>query len=331
MDALPLTLNTPDHHRITGTVFKPPAPVAVLVISHGMAEHAGRYAELGHWLAERGLVVVAYHHRGHGPDCETSTLGHYADSHGWCRVLEDLHQVVEHSRARFPGLPLHLLGHSMGSFIAQGYAQRYGHSLDSLILSATNRIDRRRLTASRALVALIGLMRGKRYRSQLVARMTFEQFNQRFRPNRTGADWLSRDPAQVDRYLADPLCGFDCTTGLWLDFLRGMLAITPSTWTKDLTVHLFSGTADAVGEMGRGVRRHFQSIREAGLQRVTLRLFEGGRHEMLNEINREEVWQYLLALCLNGTNARARPVAEPNPVPCPSPDTPPTADAAHRC
>jgi alpha-beta hydrolase superfamily lysophospholipase len=128
--------------------------------------------------------------------------------------------------------------------------------------------------------------------------MTFEQFNRKFRPNRTDADWLSRDPDQVDRYIADPLCGFDCTVGLWWDFIGGMLRLSPSAFRKDLPVHLFSGTADAVGEMGHGVRRHFQAIREAGAEKVTLRLFEGGRHEMLNETNRDEVWDYLLALCL---------------------------------
>ena len=160
------------------------------------------------------------------------------------------------------------------------------------------------------LIGLIRLLRGKRHRSPLITRMTFEQFNRRFRPNRTHADWLSRDPHQVDAYVADPLCGFQCSTGLWLDFIGGMLAIKPPTWRKDLPVHLFSGTADAVGEMGRGVRQHFQAIREAGVGHVTLRLFEGGRHEMLNETNRDEVWQYLHSLCLHRDNASAQSTAE---------------------
>lgn len=213
-------------------------------------------------------------------------------------MVEDLHQVVQHTRVRFPGLPVNLLGHSMGSFIAQAYAQSHGDMLDALILSATNRIDRGQLMASRTLIGLIRLVRGKRHRSRLVTRMTFEQFNRKFRPNRTNADWLSRDPDQVDRYIADPLCGFDCTVGLWWDFTGGMLRLSPAAWRKDLPVHLFSGTADAVGEMGRGVRRHFQTIREAGVENVTLRLFEGGRHEMLNETNRDDVRDYLRSLCL---------------------------------
>ncbi|WP_296934623.1 alpha/beta hydrolase [uncultured Marinobacter sp.] len=298
MNEQPLTLNVGDGYTITGTIYTPAAPTAILVVSHGMAEHGDRYQPLAHWLGENGIAVLTYHHRGHGPNCPPANLGHYADQHGWTRVVEDLHQVIQHARARFPGLPVHLLGHSMGSFIAQAYAQSHGDNLDTLILSATNRTDRAHLLASRTLIGLIRLVRGKRHRSRLVARMTFEQFNRKFRPNRTDADWLSRDPKQVDDYIADPLCGFDCTVGLWWDFIGGMLRLSPAAFRKDLPVHLFSGTADAVGEMGRGVRRHFQAIREAGAENVTLRLFEGGRHEMLNETNREEVWAYLLSLCL---------------------------------
>ncbi|TYC58231.1 lysophospholipase [Marinobacter sp. BW6] len=298
MNELPLTLDAPDGHRITGTIFTSANPVAILVISHGMAEHGDRYRSLAQWLSESGMAVVTFHHRGHGPHCPWEKRGHYADRDGWANVIDDLHQVVEFSRSRFAGLPLHLLGHSMGSFIAQSYAQEYGDTLDSLILSATNRISRRQLLASRGMIGLIRLVFGKQHRSRLVARMTFEQFNRTFSPNRTGSDWLSRDHAQVDQYVSDPFCGFDCTVGLWWDFIGGMLSISPSTWRKDLPVHLFSGTADAVGEMGRGVRQHFQAIREAGLDKVTLRLFDGGRHEMLNETNREEVWGYLRAMCL---------------------------------
>lgn len=297
MNEHPLTLKAGDGHTITGTVFTPAAPTAVLIISHGMAEHGHRYTPLARRLGENGIVVITYHHRGHGPSCPSENLGHYSDQCGWSNVVADLDGVVQHSRENFPGLPVNLLGHSMGSFIAQAYAQSHGDNLDALILSATNRIDRGRLLASWALIGLIRLVRGKRHRSRLVARMTFEQFNRSFRPNRTDADWLSRDPDQVDRYIADPLCGFDCTVGLWSDFIGGMLRLSPAAFRKDLPVHLFSGTADAVGEMGRGVRRHFQAIREAGAENVTLRLFEGGRHEMLNETNREEVWDYLRSLC----------------------------------
>lgn len=297
MNEQPLTLSAPDGYTLHLTLFAPEHPRAVLVISHGMAEHGNRYRELAHWLTDRDIAVITYHHRGHGPECPPADLGHYSDDAGWQRVVDDLHRVLLAARQRFPGLPVNLLGHSMGSFIAQSCAQQYPGAMDTLILSATNRIHRPSLTASRLLVSLIATIRGQRHRSPLIGRLTFDTFNKAFAPNRTGSDWLSRDPAQVDRYEADPFCGFHCSAGLWRDFIGGMLTINPTHWRRDLPVHLLSGTHDAVGEMGKGVRQHFQAIREAGVERVTLRLFEGGRHELMNESNRLEVWQYLLSLC----------------------------------
>lgn len=302
-------LNSTDHHQITATVFKPDYPASCcLVISHGMAEHGDRYAGLAHWLTDHGVVVITYHHRGHGPG--SAHPGHYADDQGWQSVVNDLHRVISHTKAVFPDLPVALLGHSMGSFIAQSYAQQHGEQIDTLILSATNRIHHRQLRASLWLISLVKAVRGKRHPSKAITRLTFGKFNRPFQPARTDCDWLSRDPQQVDRYLADPHCGFECSVGLWQDFIRGMLAINPAHWRTDLPVHLFAGTDDPVGEMGKGIRQHFQAIREAGVQKVTLRLFEGGRHEMLNETNSDAAWQHLLH-CLPGQSPAQGPAAPP--------------------
>ncbi|MBQ0745106.1 MAG: alpha/beta hydrolase [Marinobacter sp.] len=183
-----------------------------------------------------------------------------------------------------------------GSFIAQSCAQQHPGSLDCLILSATNCTSGPQLWTSEASIRGIRRLYGRHHRSPTISRMTFGKFNRLFRPNRTDCDWLSRDTAQVDRYVADPLCGFECTTGLWHDFIQGMLTIKPSRWRKTLPVHLFSGSDDPVGEMGKGVTRHFQHIQKAGVRETSLRLFEGGRHEMLNETNTEEVREHVLSL-----------------------------------
>jgi len=296
MQERPLTLSSQDEHTISGTMFCPERPVAVLVIAHGMAEHAGRYADFARWLAKRDIAAVTYNHRGHGPQCPEDQLGHYSDQNGWAKVVDDLHRVLLDTRKHFPNIPLVLLGHSMGSFIAQSCAQQYPDCLDALILSATNRIHRPSLIVSRLLISGIRKLHGNHHLSPTIAKMSFGRFNNQFKPNRTECDWLSRDTAQVDRYVADPLCGFECTTGLWHDFINGMLTIAPSQWRKDLPVHLFAGTDDPVGEMGEGVSRHYQSIRKAGIQTVTLKLFDKGRHEMLNELNAEEVWSYVYSL-----------------------------------
>lgn len=297
MQEHPLTLTSEDDHLIKGTVFAPDHTEAALVISHGMAEHDGRYADFARWLAGHGIAVITFNHRGHGPDCPPKELGHYSDKNGWQKVIGDLHRVLTHSRDEFPGVPLILFGHSMGSFIAQSCVQQYSEAVDALILSATNRINKPELLAYRTLVNGLRRVFGKRHRSSILGNLSFGRFNKNFAPTRTDADWLSRDPEQVDAYLADPLCGFECTTGLWQDLVQGMLSINPKKWRKDLPVHLFAGSDDAVAEMGKGVTRHFRAIRSAGVKQVTFRLFKGGRHEMLNETNADEVREYILSLC----------------------------------
>lgn len=286
-----VSLSAPDGHQIRVNAFEPPDTDVTLVIAHGMAEHSGRYADFARWLNGHRVAVFTYDHRGHGNNCPPGDLGHYADDQGWQKVTHDLALVIQHARACHPDRPLALLGHSMGSFIAQSCAQNHGARIDTLILSATNRIHRPQLTASKALIASIASCYGKRHRSSVVTKLTFGKFNALFRPNRTECDWLSRDERQVDRYASDPLCGFTCTTGLWLDFLDGMLSIDPQTWRKDLPVRLIAGDCDPVGEMGRGIRLHYNALQRAGVRDSTLTLFEGGRHEMLNEINADEVWQ----------------------------------------
>ncbi len=276
----------------------PQAPVAVLVIAHGMAEYAGRYDSLARWLMARQVAVVAADHRGHGPGCPADERGFFAPRRGWDKVIEDLHRVVTYAHSLAPEKPLTLLGHSMGSFIAQAYIQRYGDSVHSLILSATNRINRPALTVSRWLVRLIKTFRGPRHISPMINNMTFGAFNKPFRPNRTTHDWLSRDAAQVDRYIADPCCGFHCTTQLWSDLISGMMAINPALWPRHLPIHLLAGTDDPVGEMGKGVSRHEADIKAAGVNVASCRLFEGGRHEMINETNATEVWEHIYG-CLN--------------------------------
>lgn len=286
-------LTSNDGHLIPVKVWRPRAPVAIVVIAHGMAEHASRYARLADWLNDREIAVVAVEHRGHSDDCDESELGHFADQNGWSKVITDLDTVIDYAQSLEPEAPLTLFGHSMGSFIAQAYAQRFGKKLQGLILCATNRINRPQLILSKLLVDAIKSVKGPRHLSPLITRMTFGAFNKAFKPNRTSHDWLSRDTAQVDAYLEDAYCGFDCTVQLWSDFIGGMLSIDPRQWRQDLPVHIMSGTMDPVGEFGKGISKHIEAIRAAGVKLASVRLFEGGRHELVNEINAHEVWEYL--------------------------------------
>ncbi len=288
-----------DDHQIPLLCWLPDKPVAILVIAHGMAEHAARYDALAQWLNDRDVAVYAIQHRGHGPHCAPDTQGHYRDASGWDSVISDLDEAVRYAKSQNPDLPVSLFGHSMGSFIAQAYTQQHGGQIDSLLLCATNRIDRVKLGSALGLVKVIGTFRGKRYRSSLVDNLSFGTFNKAFAPNRTSHDWLSRDEEQVDRYLNDPMCGFHCTVGLWGDFIGGMLSLKPQQWRRDLPVHLMAGDQDPVGEMGSGVRRHAENLRKAGVTVASERLFPGARHELVNETVADEVWQHIHdCLCL---------------------------------
>lgn len=262
----------------------------ILQIAHGMAEHAARYAEFAEALTRAGFAVYANDHRGHGRTAEGKTLGFFAEHHGWSTAVDDLHEVSALARGEVPGGPLVLFGHSMGSLLARSYGARYGTELAGLILSGTP-ADAGLLAKVGRVVALTeGRVRGPRHPSKLLDTMSFRAFNKAFKPTRTDFDWLSRDEASVDAYIADPLCGFVCTDGFFADMLGGLTAVNsraglPAT----LPVLIISGDADPAGKNGKGVRAVAGLLRGEGVEEVTLTLYPGARHEILNETNRDEV------------------------------------------
>ncbi|GGK70618.1 alpha/beta hydrolase [Ornithinimicrobium pekingense] len=274
-------------------------PRAVVQVVHGMVEHAARYAHVGERLAARGYAVYASDHRGHGrtaPGAEH--LGHLGDEHGFADVVDDLVALTDHLRGEHPGVPLVLLGHSMGSLLARAYAARHGERLAGLILSGT--------AGDPGLLGLVGLrlaelearLRGPRARSRLMEALVLGPYNRPFRPNRTRFDWLSRDEAQVDSYAADELCGGTATAGFYRDLLTGTRWVSEeSTYAmtpQDLPVHVVAGEVDPVGGAA-AVAEVSQRLRRAGVRDVTTKVWPDARHEVLNEVNRDEVEDDLLA------------------------------------
>ena len=290
-----------DGHEITVHHWDPAgAPRAVLLIVHGMAEHAERYAPLAEYFAARGMVVHALDHRGHGMSAASAgDIGHFADQNGWQRVINDLQAVVTQLRATYPHLPLILLGHSMGSFIAQAWAIEHGAALAALVLSGSNYGSTAAYHAGRLIAQLEKFRIGARGKSALLEFLSFGAFNHAFKPARTAYDWLSRDHAQVDLYVDDPLCGFRVSTGLWIDLLGGLIDISKignlARIPSKLPVYILGGGRDPVGHAGTGLPRLAAKLREAGLRNVSLKLYAEGRHEMFNETNRHEVFADLAA------------------------------------
>ncbi len=276
------------------------APRAVVQIAHGMAEHAGRYGRLAAALNEAGFTVYANDHRGHGRSVrQPADLGHLADRDGWTLALADLDRLNTLIRQRHPGLPVVLLGHSMGSFMAQRYMIEHGDRIAAVVLSASNGPIGPLRPIGVQVARLERLRLGRRGRSGLIHSMSFGSFNKGFRPVRTECDWLSRDAAEVDKYVADPLCGFVCSVQTWFDFLNGLgenekadnLARIP----KDLPVYVLAGSDDPVSARTAGLQRLMAAYETAGLRRVEHRFYPGGRHEIFNETNRDEVTADLVA------------------------------------
>jgi alpha-beta hydrolase superfamily lysophospholipase len=279
-----------------------PAPrlKGLVHIAHGMAEHAGRYSRLAEALTRAGYVVQANDHRGHGKTADREEdVGFFGSTGGWSRVVRDIAELVEAWKREHPALPVILLGHSMGSFFVQELMFSHPDLADAIVLSGSNGKPSPLALAGRAVVRVERKRLGDRGKSALLHSLSFEGFNKAFKAPRTRFDWLSRDEAEVDRYVADPRCGFVCSTALWMDLLDALPEINkPENLTKirkDLPVYVVAGAEDPVGERAKGISRLVDAYRRAGLFRVTQRLYEGARHEVFNETNRDVVTADLIA------------------------------------
>ena len=268
------------------------APKAVVQLVHGMAEHMGRYDRLAQALNQAGFAVVGHDHLGHGPIAKKEELGYFGPKDGWDSLIRDMHGVTEYAKGRFPSLPFALLGHSMGSFAAREYLIRYGGELSACVLSGTGWHPAALASSARCMAALCGALSWTKP-AHFVNKMGFGSYNKAFQPARTPFDWLSRDEKEVDKYVADPLCGFVFTARGFYDMFGGLKALSDlsrlQSMPKDLPVYFLSGAMDPVGTQGKGVETVARQFRDAGMKNVTVKLYEGGRHEMFNEINRDEV------------------------------------------
>lgn len=292
-------LDASDHTRLYVNAWTPLTnPRAVVMLSHGMAEHSGRYARLGAALTDAGFALYAHDQRGHGHTAANGLLGHYADRDGWNKVVGDLASLSASIGQRHPGIPVFLLGHSMGSYIAQAYLLHHSASVQGAVLSGSN-FQPVSLYRSAAVIARLERWRqGATGRSAIIEFLSFGSFNNAFKPVRTPFDWLSRDQQEVDTYVSDPLCGFRCTNQFWLDMLGGLQQISKKSnlaqIDKSLPILIMGGECDPVSE-GKRLRDLAGALTDTDHALVTLRLYPQARHEILNETNREEVTRDLLA------------------------------------
>ncbi len=294
-----ITFVASDGHRIAAYGWNVDAPKAIVQIAHGMGEHAKRYASVAIQLNAAGYAVFASDHRGHGGTA-TAPLG-WMGGDGWNRTLADTFEFSLKLRHRHPGKPLVLLGHSMGSMLSQQYITRYGASIDALALSGSPGFKNAFGRIVPKIVARIEAWRlGPDRPSELLQSFLFGNSNKPFEgPGATGFEWLSRDPEEVKKYVDDPLCGFVLTTGSLVDLFAGASAAQSpaciANIPKALAIYCFVGSEDPVHGGKADIDRMLSMWRAAGLTHIEQRWYEGGRHEVFNETNRDEVVRDLVA------------------------------------
>lgn len=272
------------------------SPKAVLVIAHGMAEHSARYDGFASFLAEQGWAVYMNDHAGHGKSAQIH--GHFAEKDGWESVVNDLNALMDEGEREHPGLPLFLMGHSMGSFLSRSFLIRYGARLSGCVLCGTMGKNPGVLPGY-LLAALQCRLKGTQSRGKLIDKLAFGSYNQRIEHPVNQFAWLSANEENCRAYAQDPLCGFAFTAAGYRDLFTGLREISSPKWAqavpKALPAYLVAGKDDPVGNYGEGPAWVAEQLRSSGVKSVELKLYPDMRHEILNETGKEQVWNDIFA------------------------------------
>lgn len=270
-------------------------PKAVLQIVHGIAEFVERYDEFARYLTGLGYVVVAEDHMGHGQSINGGGIRGYFHG-GWFAAVEDTYRLLQDTKAQYPNIPYVLFGHSMGSFMARTILCRYPDSgISAAIICGTGWQPAFALPALCKTMELVCSRGDETKPNQTLQNLVFGSYNRKVEHPRTPYDWLSRDADIVDAYIAHPLCGFTASAGLLRDLVQGIHFVEQpnhlAAMRKNLPVFFIAGGDDPVGNYGKGVQKTAEAFRKAGLTDVSVRIYPLCRHEILNEINRQEIFE----------------------------------------
>ena len=274
-------------------------PKAVLQMVHGMNEYIDRYNEFASFMADNGFYVVGHDHVGHGESvAPDGTRRFFAEKNGNRVLLEDMETVRKTAAEKYPDVPYFILGHSMGSFLVRQFIARHGGSLTGAVIMGTGNQPAMTLKSGIAICSIIGAAKGKRYESRLVNKIAMNGNLKRIENPRTIADWLSKNEPNIDAYISNPWCNGMFTVGAYKDMFISIQdcqsKATIDRIPKELPLLLVSGEEDPIGAYGKGVEAAYESYKKAGIKDVKIKLYPGDRHEILNELDREKVYQDLL-------------------------------------
>ena len=269
----------------------------VVQISHGMAEYSNRYARFALELCKRGYAVFISDHIGHGSSVKSNDmLGFFGETDGEEHFVEDLKTLTDIIKSEYPDLPFYMLGHGMGSLIARKYTAKYGYLLDGVIYSGTSG-ENTAVGIGIQIANTLIKQNGPMFRSDLLDVMAFGAYNRKT-PKRTECDWVSRDESEVDKFIADDFCGYKYTVSGMKALFNLVRQVSSRRWYNtvplSLPIYMISGSMDPVGDYSKGVNEVYKKLKKSGHKNVTMKLYEGARHEILNETNREEVYEDIL-------------------------------------
>ena len=272
-------------------------PKGVFIISHGMAEHMGRYKWLISKLNDEGYHVISRDHRGHGVNIINGDIkGFFAENNGWLKVRDDLKATITYAEIKFPNLPCFLLGHSMGSWIALSTLNNKS-SIKALILTGSSKLPKLAIILNLIIVKVDILLNGKFNESTIMDRLTMRRFNAKFKPNRTPNDWISSDKDSVNDYTNDPHCGFIVTSSLWLDLCNGLMMIFNKSYysdsNKDIPILIISGEHDAASNNSK-LAKKLKDFLKSIFNNVSFKIIKDCRHEVFTEVNKLSSYNYLI-------------------------------------
>lgn len=269
----------------------------VVQISHGMAEYSNRYSRFALELCKAGYAVFISDHVGHGSSVENKEmLGFFGEENGEETFIDDLKTLTDIAKSEYPNLPFFMLGHGMGSLIARKYTAKYGYLLDGVIYSGTSG-ENPALGVGILLANTMIKQNGPMHRSEVLDTIAFGSYNRKTQ-KRTECDWATRDEAEVDKFIADELCGYKYTVSGMKVLFTTLKQVTTRRWYNtiplSMPIFLISGSKDPVGDYGKGVKEVYKMLKKTGHKNVSMKLYEDARHEILNEINRDEVYKDII-------------------------------------
>lgn len=272
---------------------------AILQISHGMLEHIERYSDFAAYLSEQGILVVGNDHLGHGSSIVSEDeRGYFEEYNGNKVLIEDMHNLFRIIKNEHSDIPYFILGHSMGSFLTRQFITLYGNEIDGIIISGTGQQPLGLIKFGLFVTKLIASFKGWNYRSKFVNFLVLGRNNNKFEPARTKFDWLTRDDDIVDNYISDSRINFIFTLNGFYNLFDGIMKMNETELLKlipkDLPMIFLSGDMDSVGNFGKDVIKAFNIYKDLGMKNISMKLYTGDRHEILNEIDREQVYEDIL-------------------------------------